>query len=114
MVFFKLGLCVSFFLLVCFIYGATTKQPLCFQLPSVFNSKPIKVILFHINTAAHSDKKSHFNGDNRLRKANENQSFLLLLPMKGKFSLGISSKGKLLRELLSKSSLWHRARVDKK
>ena len=84
-----------FFLLVCFIYGATTKQPLCFQLPSVFNSKPIKVILFHINTAAHSDKKSHFNGNNCLRKANENQSFLLL-PMKGKFSLEISSKGKLL------------------
>ena len=44
-----------FFLLVCFIYGATSRQPLCFQLPSVFNSTAIKVILFDINRAAYSD-----------------------------------------------------------
>ena len=40
---------------------------------------------FFVRPMVYSEnKKSHFNGNNCLRKANGNQSFFLLLPMKGK------------------------------
>ena len=45
------------------------RQPLRFQLPSVFNSKSIKVILFHIDRAAHSDKKKPLQWRQSLEKS---------------------------------------------